>query len=79
MLENLTIDINTTSVARKSTEDTTSVAEHATEHATEHMAKHAAKHAALHTPIKDFPSVARKLLDISIIGAAPFNHLIQKF
>ena len=89
MLENLTIDTNTTSAARTPTKHTISAAEHAIKHAVEHIAKHAAEHAALHTstknitsvaktPTKNLPSVARKLLNISMIGAAPFNYLVQK-
>lgn len=41
-------------------------------------AEHTAEHMVLHIPTKDTTSVAKKTLDISIIGAAPFNHLIQK-
>ena len=37
----------------------------------------AAEHAAKHTPTGDITSAARKL-NISMIGAAPFNHLVQK-
>ena len=37
----------------------------------------AAEHAAKHTPIGDITSAARKL-NISMIGVAPFNHLVRK-
>ena len=82
-------DTNTTSAAKTSTKYITSAAEHAIEYAAEHITEYAAEHAVLRTSIenitsaartstKDLSSVARKLLDISMIGAAPFNHLIQK-
>ena len=44
---------------------------------TKHCRTSAAEHAAEHTPTKDITSAARRL-DISVIGAAPFNHLVQK-
>ena len=45
--------------------------------AAKHAVKHKTKHAALHTPTKDITSTAKRL-DISIISAAPFNHLVQQ-
>ena len=57
--------------------------------AVEHAVEHAAKYVALHTSTediisaaristKDITSAARRLLHISMIGVAPFNHLVQK-
>ena len=69
--------------------NTTNTAKHTIKHAAEHIAEHAAKYAILCAPTKDITSaartstknlssVARKLLNISMIGATPFNHLVQK-
>ena len=40
-------------------------------------AEHEARHAALRTPTKDITSAARRM-NISMIGAASFNHLVQQ-
>lgn len=79
----------TTSVAKTSIKHTANAAEYATEYAVEHIVEHATKHAALctsikdttsaaRTPTKDLLSAAKKLLDINMISAVFFNHLIQK-
>lgn len=81
---------STTSIARTLTKDITSVVEHATEYAAKHMVERVTKYATLCTSTKniistariftkDLFSAARKPLDISMISAASFNHLIQKF
>ena len=44
--------------------------------AAEHIAEHEAEHAALRTPTKNITSTASRLLNISMIGAALFNHLV---
>ena len=63
LLENLNNnDIDTAGAARQPTEHCTSAAEHAAEH----------------TPTGDITSAASKTMNINMIGAAPFNHLVQK-
>ena len=61
---------HTAGAARQPTKDNTSTAKYAVEHK--------AEHAALHTLTKDITSAASKTIDISMIGAASFNHLVQK-
>ena len=56
-----------TGAARTPTEDT-AAASNLTKHCTTGEAKN---------PTKDITSAARKIMDISMIGAAPFNHLVQ--
>lgn len=78
MLKNPIVDTNTTCAAKISIKYTTSVAKTLTKntiHTVKHMIEHATKHAALRTSIKDLTSAARKL-DISMIGAVLFNHLV---
>ena len=59
--------------ARQPTKHTAGAAKQSTKYCTS-----AAEHAAEHTPTEDITSAARKALDISMIGAAPFNHFVQK-
>ena len=65
----ISIKSRTAGAAKQPTEHPATVVEHAT--------KHKVKHAALHTPTEDITSAARKTIDISMIGAAPFSHLVQ--
>ena len=51
---------------------------HCTISATKHAVKHKAEHAALHTPTGDIISAASKTMNISMIGAALFNHFVQQ-
>ena len=46
--------------------------------AVEHAAEHETEHAALRTSTENITSAASRPLDISMIGAAPFNHLVQQ-
>lgn len=90
LLENSTIEPikDTTSTAKTSIKSTINTAKTLTKYITG-VAKHVTEHAALHILTKDitsaakistknFPSVARKLLHISMISATPFNHIVQK-
>lgn len=87
MLQNFIVDINTTgaaktpieytiSMARTLIKDITSVAKTFTKSTS--VVEHATEHAALHISTKNLSSAVRKLLDISMIGAALFNYLVQK-
>ena len=74
LLENLNNNnIDTAGAAKQLTKHTAGAARQLTKHCTS-----AAEHAAKHTPTKDITSAARKTMDIGMIGAAPFNHLVQK-